>query len=107
MATVEVSDDIAKLYEEVRAASAARLKWETYEKKVKADLLARLGYDPDDDKPVPKVATDTAGAPLFKVDVTFRDGFDKKRLRTHYPAAFADCETKTAVKTIRPVTADS
>ncbi|MCX4912878.1 hypothetical protein [Streptomyces sp. NBC_00687] len=104
---MRVDDDIAKLYEEVRAASAARLKWETYEKKVKADLLERLGYDPDDDKPEPTVATDAAGAPLFKVDVTYRDGFDKKRLRTHYPAAFADCETKTPVKTIRPANTDS
>lgn len=104
---MRVGDDIAKLYEEVRAASAARLKWETYEKKVKADLLKAIGYDPDDDKPAPTVATDTAGAPLFQVDVTYRDGFDKKRLRTHYPAAFADCETKTAVKTIRPASTDS
>lgn len=107
MSTVEVGDDVAKLYEEVRAASAARRKWETYEKKVKADLLNLLGYDPDDDKPETKLATDAAGAPLFKVDVTYRDGFDKGRLKTLYPAAFADCETKTPVKTIRPVTADS
>lgn len=100
---VKVSGDIAKLYVEVKAASAARLKWEAYEKKVKADLLAALGYDPDDDKPASLSAVDAAGAPLFKVDVTYRDGFDKKRLATHYPAAFADCETKTPVKTIRPV----
>lgn len=100
---VKVGDDIAKLYEEVRAAGAARLKWETYEKKVKADLLKALGYDPDDDKPESLSAVDAAGAPLFKVDVAYRDGFDKKRLRSHYPAAYADCETKTPVKTIRPV----
>lgn len=105
MSAVKVTDDIAKLYEEVRAASAARRKWETYEKKVKADLLTALGYDPDDDKPVTKLATDAAGAPLFKVDVTYRKDFDRDRLKTLYPAAFADCETTTAVKTIRPVKA--
>lgn len=107
MSNVEVSDDIAKLYEEVRAAGAARLKWETYEKKVKADLLSALGYSADDEKPEAKTATDAAGAPLFKVDVTYRKGFDKKRFETHYPAAFADCETTTAIKTIRPAKANS
>ncbi|MFJ4828471.1 hypothetical protein ACIP79_00800 [Streptomyces sp. NPDC088747] len=106
MSKVEVGDDIAKLYEEVKAASAARLKWETYEKKMKADLLKALGYDPDDDKPKSASVVDAAGAPLFEVDVTFRKGFDKSRLATHYPAAFADCETKTPVKTIRPAAAD-
>lgn len=103
---LEADDGIAKLYEEVRAAGAARLKWEKYEKKVKADLLEALGYDPDDDKPQSASVADAAGAPLFEVDVTYRKGFDKKRLSTHYPAAFADCETTTAVKTIRSVKAD-
>lgn len=106
MSTVEVGDDIAKLYEEVKAAGAARLKWETYEKKVKGDLLKALGYDPDDDKPESLSAVDAAGAPLFEVDVTYRKGFNKKRLATHYPAAFADCELLTPVKTIRPVKTD-
>lgn len=100
---VKISDDVAKLYEEVRAAGVARLKWERYEKKVKADLLAALGYDPDDDKPESLSAVDAAGAPLFEVEVTYRKGFSKTRLATHYPAAYADCETKTPVKTIKPV----
>ncbi|MGW6789983.1 hypothetical protein [Streptomyces chartreusis] len=105
MSEVRVTDHTARLYEELRAASAARLKWETYEKDLKSKILESLGYG-GEGKPETKAAFDAHGAPLFKVDVSPRKEIDRKRLARQYPAAYADCETTVYVKTIRPVKAD-
>jgi hypothetical protein len=102
MSEVTVSDHTARLYEELRDASAARLKWETYEKDLKKKILDALGYD-GEDKPETKAAVDAAGAAVFKVDVTPRKDIDRGRLARMYPAAFADCERTVYVKTIREV----
>lgn len=105
MSEVKVSDYVAALYEERRAASEARLKWAKHEEDLTRKIHEALGYD-GEAKPEPRVAVDAAGSPLFKVDVTPRKDVDRKRLASHYPAAYADCETTIYVKTIRPVKTD-
>lgn len=105
MSEVTVSDHTARLFEERAAATAARIKWEKYEKDLTAKIHEALGYG-DEEKSESRVAVDAAGVPLFKVDVTPRKSLDKKRLASHYPAALADCEVTTYVKTIKPVKQD-
>jgi hypothetical protein len=102
MSEVTVSDHTTQLFEELRAASAARLKWETYEKDLKAKILDALGYS-GEEKPEARAALDAAGSPVFKVDVTPRKDIDRGRLARLYPAAFADCERTVYVKSIKPV----
>lgn len=97
-----IGADVVKLYEELRAASAARRQWERHEEALKDQILKATGYDPDDPRPASRAALGPDGRPVFEVVVTYRKGFDKDRLRTHYPAIFAECELLAPVKSIKP-----
>lgn len=76
-------------YKEAQEAKAA---WTAIEKDRKADLLAELGYDPDDAKPTPVSVVGPDGQSLFEVRVGERRGLDVKYFKANYPDIFAESE---------------
>lgn len=104
---VTVNDSLAKRYAELAAAQEAAASWAKHAKGLKASILEDLGYDPDDDKPPSRAAVDAEGRTLFAVEVTYRKGFDREGLSLKYPAVFAEFETLTPVKSIKPAPSDA
>jgi hypothetical protein len=100
---VTVDDSYAQRFAELASAREAKAKSAAYYDDLKASLLADMGFDPDDDRPQPCTAVDSENRPLFRVDVSYRKGFDKKGFESTHPALFAQFETLSPVKTIKPV----
>ncbi|AZM51826.1 hypothetical protein DMA15_03845 [Streptomyces sp. WAC 01529] len=101
---VDVDDRLAARFAELQSAKESAAKWNAYAKSLTASILEELGYDPGDDKPPSRVAHDADGKPLFAVEVSYRKGFDKGSLATKYPAVYAEFETLTPVKSLKPAT---
>ncbi|QES45186.1 hypothetical protein DEJ49_33130 [Streptomyces venezuelae] len=99
---VDVDDCLALRFAELRSAKESAAKWKKYADSLTDSLLEELGYDPDDNRPPSRLARDADGTPLFEVAVTYRTDLDRKGLAAKYPAIFAEFETKTPVKTIKP-----
>lgn len=99
---VTVADDFAETYAAMKAAGDAAAAWTKEYDRLKAVLLEASGYGGDDPKPPSRLAVGPGGLPLFQVEVTYRKGFDRKGLEAAHPAIFAQFETKTAVKSIKP-----
>jgi hypothetical protein len=73
-------------------AKTAKSRWEAEEKAAKQDLLNALGYEPDDDKPVPVEVYSLDGTHLGAVHVGNRKGLDMTYLRNTHPDIYAECE---------------
>lgn len=99
---VTVAADTASMYEQMRTAAAAATAWTKEYDRLKAALLGAAGYGDDDPKPPSRMALSPDGLPLFTVEVSYRKGFDRKGLEAAHPAIFAQFETKTPVKSIKP-----
>lgn len=83
-------------------ATRMRLHYTKDEQELKAKLLLALGYEEDEEKPVPCVA-EKNGQPLFRVDVGRWRGLDTKYLKERYPEVYAECEKTKATRTLREV----
>ncbi|MFE0101220.1 hypothetical protein [Streptomyces sp. NPDC059009] len=99
---VEVDRALAKRFAELASAKEAAASWARHVKQLRASILEELGYDPDDQRPPSRMAVDSSGTPLFVVDVTYRGDFDRKGLAAKHPAIYAEFETLTPVKQIKP-----
>lgn len=88
-----------ELYEQARLAKSS---WTAEEKRLKARLLEKLGYDQDEPKPSPVTAV-LAGEPVFEVRVGNRKGLDIKYLKEEHPDVYAECEKWTYPISIRSV----
>ncbi len=99
---VTVAGEVAGLYEQMTTAAAAAAAWKKRYDTLKAALLQASGYNDDDVKPPSRTAVGPEGLPLFEVEVTYRKGFDKKGFEAAHPAIYAQFETKTAIKTVKP-----
>jgi hypothetical protein len=75
-----------------RTAQGAKARWAAEEKEAKLDLLAELGYDPEDEKPAPVTVEGEDGQPLFEVKVGERRGLDAKYLKANHPDVYAEAE---------------
>lgn len=98
---IVVPHTIAEDFALMIKAREAKARWAAEEKDRKERILAYLGYDPEDPKPVPVLAVAPSGVPLFQVKVSRRKGLDLKYFRDAHPAVYAECETSTPVKSIR------
>lgn len=98
---VTVDDSYAQRFAELASARDRMTKSAAYYDDLKAALLADMGFDPDDERPQPCTAVDSENRPLFRVDITYRKGFDKKGLEARYPAVFAEFELLTPVRSVK------
>lgn len=89
---IEADSSTAAKWMRLRAAQQAKSQWQAEEKAAKADLLADLGYDPEDKTPKPcEVFTDD-GQPMFEVRIGDRRTLDTKYLKNVYPDVYAEAE---------------
>lgn len=72
--------------------SEARYKFEKAERELKRHILASLGYEDGDPKPVPCVAVSPNDVPLVRVTVGQWRGLDTAYLKDKYPHIYAECE---------------
>lgn len=91
-----------ELYEQARLAKSS---WTAEERRLKARLLAKLGYVADDGKPAETTAV-LAGEAIFEVRVGHRKGLDIEYLKQHHPDVYAECEKWTYPLSIRSVQGD-
>lgn len=99
---IDVPADIAKAFEDYQQAKQARARWAEEEKAIRQRILAHLGYDDEDPKPLPVTAVSGTGAELFKVSVGNWRGMDFNHLREHYPDVYAICERSRPTLTLKP-----
>jgi hypothetical protein len=98
---VVVSSRIANLYADLERAIAARAEWQNEEARLKAAILAELGYVDDESKPTPRSAYDPDGHQLFRVTIGTWRGIDTKYLKSVHPDVYAECETSKPTKKIQ------
>lgn len=98
---VVVSEEVALFWAKYENATRMRLHYTKDEKELKEKLLLALGYDEEDEKPVPCRAVNEYGTPLFQVDVGRWRGLDIKYLKDRYPEVYAECEKTKATRKLR------
>ena len=98
---VTASAELATLYAEYVRAKEARARWADEEKRLKESIDSALYEDPDDPKPLPVKVVDESGTPVFEVRIGNYRGLDFTYLRNTYPHIYAECETRTATKSIK------
>jgi hypothetical protein len=96
-ATPEVRGLLASYLE----AKQARAEWEADEKRLKAELLDALGYDPEDPKPQPMDVVDDSGEAVVSVKVGTWRGMNFSYLKETYPDIYAECETSKATVSLK------
>jgi hypothetical protein len=99
----EITDEISEKWERYETAREAKSAWTKEEKDAKADLLDALGYDPEDEKPVPLEVLDAHGDTVFEVRVGNRKGIDMQYLKDRHPDVYAESEKWTHPISIRAV----
>jgi hypothetical protein len=98
---VTVASNMAQLYADQMEAKAIISEWTKHEKELRKRLLLAAGHDPDDKAPPSVRAVDGDGRAVFDIEVTYKIGLDTKRLKTHHPAAYADCERKIMARELK------
>lgn len=98
---VEISDEISEKWERYETAREAKSAWTKEEKEAKEALLDALGYDPEDEKPLPLEVLDAHGGTVFEVRVGNRKGVDMKYLKDRHPDVYAESEKWTHPISIR------
>jgi hypothetical protein len=101
---VTVASNMAKLYAEHLRVQAVISEHTKYDKDIKRRLLLAAGHDPDDKTPPSVRAVDADGRAVFEIAVTYKRGIDLERLKTMHPAAYADCERDSPVRSLKPPT---
>jgi hypothetical protein len=99
---VTVASNMVTMYADLMKAKAVISEWSKHVKDIKKRLLLAAGHDPDDKAPPSVRAVDGDGRPVFDIEVTRKRGLDVDRLKKMYPAAYADCEKDSVVKTLKP-----
>lgn len=93
----------AQMWTRYKEAQQAKSAWTAEERQAKTELLAALGYDPDDEKPQPAEVYGLDGTHLGNVGVSDRKGLDLKYLRDRHPNIYAECEKWTHPISVRQV----
>lgn len=104
---VLVSEEVANFWAKYENATRMRLYYTKDERELKEKLLLALGYDDEDEKPVPCVAVQhSSRRSLFRVDVGRWRGLDIQYLKERYPEIYAECERTRATRRIRKADED-
>lgn len=103
---VRVSEEVALFWAKYENATRMRLHYLKEEKELKEKLLLALGYDEEDEKPVPVTAVGYNDEPLFRVDVGRWRGLDTQYLKERHPEIYAECEKTRATRRLRAAKGD-
>lgn len=100
--TVAVPHEIADAYAQYLVAQSARARWAEEERRNKEKILTFLGYDDDDEKPLPATVVAPSGVEMFRVSIGHWRGLDFQYFKAKYPDIYAECERSKATKALKP-----
>jgi hypothetical protein len=98
---IKATEELITKVSRYNRAKAAKARWQQEEDDLKAEILADLGYDPDDPKPEPVIAEDGGGNTVFEVKRGTWRGLNQKYLKQHHPEVYAECEASKSTLQIK------